>query len=224
MPQLAELWLDKERPEVFRKYVLSSGCLQAGILGLILTGYILAGRMFLHIWLGASVGDATIISYLIGLIMMSAMFFPLSQSMLEVSMYAQNKYFARTVILTLNAVCSSLLLWPAVAAFGLLGAAATLGASTFVFNFISMNLYYSKIYKHVKEFVIKVLLKTLLCIAVSSAIGLLIIQQNPSSVLISAVGTLAGVLVYGVLAYYLLYRSNKLKQNAAVADSSADGT
>jgi O-antigen/teichoic acid export membrane protein len=223
MPRLAELWLDKEQPEVFRKYVLSSGRLQAGILGLILTGFILAGRVFLRLWLGASVGDATITSYLIGLIMMSAMFFPQSQSMLEVSMYAQNKYSARTVILMLNAVISSLLLLPAVKAFGLLGAAMTLAASIFVFNFLSMNLYYSKIYRHVKEFVSKVLLKTLLCIAVSSAIGLGIIQQNPSSIFLNIAGTFVGVLAYGALSYYLLYRSNQ-KENAALPDSPAEGT
>ena len=204
MPKLSALWLDKENPDKFSDYVLFSGRVQSGILGGILVGFSLFGQLFLSLWVGSSFDT----SYYIALIVMASMFFPMAQSMLEVSLYAQEKYLVRTIILFAGAMAIITLLQPALRLFGLMGSAYIIAASTMVFNFGVMNLYYRRIYSNIKQFNTNVIIKTLPCILISAAGGFLLKHLLPNTTMYAILAGVIGMLIYAVLAWLLLYRQD----------------
>jgi len=198
MTKLSELWHTRDSGGGYWTYIISSGRMQAAALGGILIGFIVFGRQFLILW----VGEQFIISYYIGLLVMAAMFFSLSQAMLEVSLYAQNKYTVRTVVFFISAAANCLLLPVGIMLFGLMGTAYVLALTTFAVNFIVMNIYFSKTHRRMSEFNAQVIARLLPAIIISSAVGVLISLVNYESIIIAALASAAALVIYAAAIFF----------------------
>ena len=208
IPKISKLWFSKDDDNAFWTYTMASGRIQSVVLGAILIGFIILGRIFLRLWVGSEFDD----SYFVALIVMIPMFLSLSQSMLEVALYAQNKYFVRSIVLFISSAVNILFVWIGSKMFGLMGAGYAILTTTLIFNFLGMNFYYQRIYKKMKDFNINIILKMFPPIIVSSAVGLLIVNIDLSSVILAILGAASGFLVYIVMVYLLHFRHIDLRK------------
>ena len=207
MPMLSKLWFAADNRDGFWSYTLTSGRIQTIALGFILVGFIILGKPFLNIWVGSDFNA----SYMIALLIMTAMFLSLSQSMLEVSLYAQNKYLMRSVVLFASSAISMALVWIFVRIFGLMGSGYAIMITTILFNFIGMNLYYRRVYPKMNEFNMEIIMKMLIPVSVSSIVGLIIVNISANSILLSLLGGVVGISVYLVLVYLTYFKGIPIK-------------
>jgi len=195
---MSELWLKKDESGDYWNYIMFAGRLQAMVLGAILLSFIVLGRQFLILW----VGETFIPSYNIALFVMTAMFFSLSQAMLEISLYAQNKYTVRTTVFFISAAVNIILLPIGISWFGLMGTAYVLTFTIFFINFLVMNVYFRKTHKRMGEFNLNVIARLLPSILICSAAGVLISLINYDSFIIAALACAAALILYTAMVYF----------------------
>ena len=206
IPKLSELWFADDNRVEFWNYTLKAGRIQTVVLGLILVMFTILGQMFLKLWVGSEFAA----SYFVALVIMCAMYLSLSQSMLEVSLYAQNKYLIRSVVLFVSSMLNLLLVGIGVKFFGLMGSGYALMITTLLFNFLGMNLYYRRVYPKMNEFNFEIIIKMLIPVTLSAVVGFLIVNINPDSILFAAFGALAGLVLYSVSVYFVQFRGMAL--------------
>lgn len=127
---------DAELDEVFRRV----GRIQFYILSLILIGYISIGHDFICLWAGPDYS----VSYLIGLMLMLAVFVPLFQNVgLEIQK-AKNKHKARSIVYLIIALANVAMTIPLAKIWGGTGAAFATMICMIAGNTLFMNWYYAK--------------------------------------------------------------------------------
>lgn len=127
---------DSELDEVFQKV----GRIQFYILSLILIGYISIGHDFICIWAGPDYSD----SYLIGLMLMLAVFVPLFQNVgLEIQK-AKNKHKVRSIVYLIIALANVAMTIPIAKRWGGTGAAFATMVCMIIGNALFMNWYYAR--------------------------------------------------------------------------------
>ncbi len=125
---------DKEISDLFIK----TGRLQFCVLAIILSGFFVFGRPFIHLWAGADYGD----SYIITLIFFISLICPLIQNVGITILLARGVQKFRSLVYLAIAICSlagQILISPH---FGAVGCAAVIGLTLFVGQWLIMNIYY----------------------------------------------------------------------------------
>ena len=211
MPECSDIWFKRKNNDEFNSFVNESGKIQTAFLGLILVCFIAFGRTFLYIWMGNvwSAHDINL-AFTIALLMLVSFFFPYSQSMLEIASYAQNKYLGRAVILVLSTAFNTIFLWFGLKTFGLIGAGYAVVASTIIFRFILMNIYFHRIGLGVKSYIYNINVKILPTLLITTGIGAgaLIFMYDSMQVQIAA--GIVSTMIYLIL-IYMLYLSDNQK-------------
>ena len=140
LPTVTELRLSDNKVE-FNKFMLKTGRTNILLLSVILVGFIAAGKTFLDIWIGLDFD----IAYYLAAIMMVSHYLYLSESMLEMVLFSDNKYLFKAVITAAATVVNIILVVWLTGFFGIVGAALAVLITTFVFKVVGMNLYYMKL-------------------------------------------------------------------------------
>lgn len=119
------------------------GRLQYLIISLILSGYIVFGRIFIHFWSGDAYQDA----YWIALFTMIPLAIPLIQNIAYNTILAQKKHQFRAIVYLIIAIINIVSTCLAIPHYGIIGAAVCTGISFVAGNGIIMNIYYCKVTK-----------------------------------------------------------------------------
>ncbi len=201
MGTISKLWLYPKDREALWGYVFWFGKIQAAVLGFILLGFVVAGPMFIQLWLGKEFS----MSYLIALYVMLSLFIPLTQSTMEMTLFADNKYLGRNLIELARIVFTALMIPLLINFFGVVGIAYTIGAATIVFKFGAMNMLYRKNHLPILSFNKKVVLRILPSLIPAISAGLLITALNNTSLLIALLGTGTAVALYLVLTPFTFF-------------------
>ena len=143
LPKITRMEVQKAPPQAFTDILIKTGRLQFIILGLLLAGFVGAGKPFTLLW----VGDTSGVVYQISLLFMLALTVPLIQTIGISILQAKNKHRFRALsYLLITAVCVTMgaLL---VDSLGIWGVALATIVSLVLGNTILMNIYYHRMIK-----------------------------------------------------------------------------
>lgn len=141
LPQLSQISAHKSFKEQTNEVFLKVSRLQLMVMSIFLCGFILYGKTFLNFWLGAGFDE----SYYYSLIIMFALFIPLTQSIGIWILQAQNKHYFRAYVYTASAIFNIFLGIFLVKNIGAKGCAIATAISILLGQGLAMNLYYKKI-------------------------------------------------------------------------------
>lgn len=144
------------------------GRIQAYIMTLIVSGFVVFGKPFIYFYAGDEYGE----SYWVAILIMIPNMIPLVQSMCLSILIAKNLHRFRSIVYLIMAVSNVIGTWFLMRIWGVIGAALMSGIALLIGNGIIMNWYYAKkaglnIRKFWKEIVEIIITPTILCIAVS---------------------------------------------------------
>ncbi len=203
LTRIAELETNSQhRP--MQDYLLRTGGAQASFFGLVLVGFAVFGQMFLSVWLE---GDYTV-SYRAALVVMAVQLLPGAQSILDIVLYAKNKYMFRTVIIAAQVVCNTLLLIPMIGQFGLMGVAYSVAITIFIFNFVGMSFCYRHYGIEVGRYNRRVILQLFPAILCGTGTGFLVGHLTGWSLPGALFGVAAAALIYGGMVILTYSRTN----------------
>lgn len=203
VPQATQMILRKASGEELTDLVISPGRIQFMFCGAVVTGFILFGRYFIHLWTGKEAYEA----YLCAIIIIVPHLFPLVQNVCLSILIAMNKRLFRSLVVAgtsiLNIVISVIL----VPKIGIIGAAIGTAISVIIGNIIITNIYY---YKYIGLNVIRmygqIFSRTLLCIIIASVFSSLTLLINCGELAHLVIGFITYVIVYAVLLF--IYGAN----------------
>ena len=124
------------------------GRIQYSLLGLIFTGFILFGQVFLKLWVGELLSEA----YKMTLVIMIPLTIPLIQNLGILILQAKNKHAFRSIVYVIIAVVNVVISIPLAKRYGGLGCAIATSGCLFIGNGIIINFYYQRIGIKVVEF------------------------------------------------------------------------
>lgn len=139
-PQVNQIVAEKRGDEPLNEIFIRVGRVQFLIVSLILMGYIFVGQQFINIWAGSDYSG----SYIIGLMLLIAVFVPSFQNVgLEIQK-AKNLHKARSIVYLAVAVFNVIITIPLSMLYGGAGAAFATMICMLSGNFVFMNIYYHK--------------------------------------------------------------------------------
>ena len=127
---------DKKVSDIF----IQVSRLQLYLMALVLSGFIVFGRAFISLWVGAEYLDA----YYIVLLLIAPALIPLTQNICISIIQAKNKHQFRAVVYLIIAIINIAVSIPLAVKFGGIGAAIGTAAANVLGQIITMNLYYWK--------------------------------------------------------------------------------
>jgi O-antigen/teichoic acid export membrane protein len=198
LPRLSRLsYLSEDMTEI-NKIFFKIGRLQFLIVFLVLTGFIIFGKLFLRLWVGANYDDA----YGYSLIIMIPLLIPLIQSVGISVLEAKNKHPFRSKLILAIAIVNVIASIPLAKAFGGIGCAAATGVALFIGQGVVLNIYYSRvIHLKIKAFFVEILKMATPLIFVGVAGYLAFEHLGQNNVMTLVVGVLLYLTVYGAVAY-----------------------
>lgn len=121
-------------------FAIRIGRIQALIIGIIISGFIVFGRPFIHFYVGDSYKD----SYWVALLIMIPNIIPIVQNVFLNIIVAQNKHRFRSIAYLGIAIANVIGTWFLLKELGVIGAALMTGIARIVGQGFVMNWYYSK--------------------------------------------------------------------------------
>ena len=140
LPHITELTTKEKDLKKVSEIFVRIGRIQFIILGFLMSGFIVFGRMFIGLWVGDEMGDA----YAIALVVIIPAIVPLSQNIGISVIRALNRHRFRSVMYLGIAVLNVGLSIPLAMRFGGFGAACATGFGTCLGQIITMNWFYYK--------------------------------------------------------------------------------
>lgn len=141
LPRITRLVTSNENRKEISDLFIRTGRLQFIIISLILSGFLVFGRTFIHLWAGNGYDE----SYLITVIFFTALLCPLIQNVGITILLARGQQKFRSVVYLAIAVFS--LVGQALVSplYGATGCAIVIGLTLFIGQWVVMNIYYYKI-------------------------------------------------------------------------------
>ena len=137
-PRVNRLVFQEQDNKKLDQLLSKVGRIQFIVLALVLSGFVVFGREFIHLWAGGGYDEA----YSIALLLMGPVTVPLIQNLGIEIQRAKNKHKARSIAYLFIAVGNIILSIPLIYRFGATGAAAGTAICLFMGNIVFMNLYY----------------------------------------------------------------------------------
>ena len=140
LPKVTKMEDNKESNEAFTDVFIKTGRIQYLLMALIITGFVLFGRVFVNWWAGPGYEDA----YIISCILMIPITIPLIQNIGLSILQAKNLYKYRTIIFFGIAILNVVLSIPLAKMYGGIGAATATSIALILGQGIILNIYYHK--------------------------------------------------------------------------------
>ena len=212
-PKIAKISAISDSMEELSKLFRHVGRLQFVILGLIMTGFVLFGKIFLILWVGERFSDA----YIMVLLIMLPQTIPLIQNTGVVILQAKNKHAYRSIVYVFMAVLNVVLSVLFLRKFGGIGSAAILGLCKFIGDGLVMNWYYWKRLKiDIKGFYIDIF-QLSIPVIISLVIGWIALSLiSISSWAMLFLGIIMYSIVYSVMVFGIGLHPNEKKQITSI--------
>ncbi|MBO7215340.1 MAG: oligosaccharide flippase family protein [Clostridia bacterium] len=187
-----------------QKLVVKIGRIQFMLLGMALAGFIVVGKQFVSLWLGAGFEDV----YLIVLILMAPSLLELSVNVCLSILRAQNNLGFRTLILLATTVLNAVITLVGTYYFNYFAAAIGTAASFLIGSVIIMNIYYFKKYKfNMIKIYRRIFSGIWICLILSAVASYLATLIFTSVLLKFVLGVIAFIIVYAIT--MILFGFNK---------------
>lgn len=181
LPKITAMITRKTSEREVSDLFIRIGRIQYIIMAFILSGFILFGKAFIMLWAGVDYSDA----YLISVIIMVPLTFPLIQNLGITILQARNQHKFRSILYIIVAACSLALSIPLAKMYGGIGCAIGTSLALIAGNTIAINIYYYKrIHIDIPRFWIEIL-KMSLPILVITALGLTLNYIYPDNTIFS---------------------------------------
>jgi len=141
LPESVRMIENRASGDELSEYVGRTGRFQFMLCGAIFGGFVLFGREFIALWSGKE----TLISWNIAVILMLSSLVPIVQNVCLTILTALNKRAFRSYMLLIGIVVNIAISIPLVRKYGVIGAPSGTVVSSILFNWIGMNIYYSKV-------------------------------------------------------------------------------
>ncbi len=116
------------------------GRCQILLIGLMLTGFLLFGRVFIRLWIGEEYAD----TYYVGLLLIIPTIFVLTEEIPNALLYVRNKVKYRAIAYTVGTIICSIMTYFLSSRIGALGAGISVFSAIIVFDVIIMNFFYHR--------------------------------------------------------------------------------
>ena len=140
VPRVTNMVFSNSSKRNFTDFFIRIGRLQYLVVSLIVSGFIVFGRQFIHLWVGDGYSEA----YMVALLTLLPVVIPLIQNTGISIVTAQNKHRFRSVVYLIIAILNVVSTAIAVNYWGIIGAAACSAASYIIGQGFIMNWYYWK--------------------------------------------------------------------------------
>lgn len=208
LPKVVKMEEDKRPIEEFSDIFIKTGRLQFYILALVLSGFVIFGRVFLRFWAGSGYEDA----YLITIILLAGGLFPLTQSVGASILQAKNRHKFRTLILLGVAILNVLITIPLTKAIGGLGAAIGTCISLILGQGILLNIYYWREVKlNIPKFIFEIFKISVSVVIISVASFFIYNYLIPAKFIYLILGIGIYTLIYIIIAW--LFSMNKYEKD-----------
>lgn len=152
LPKVTKMVVGQAKGEEKTMLMIKVGRLQLYIIGMIITGLIVFGRDFFHLWLG----DGFDKSYYAMLIIIFPCLFHLTTGIAEELIYATNNVKYRSLIYVSCSIISTLTIVVLAPRWGAIGAAVGVCAGfVFAYNILAYSIYYKVLHLNIKLFLLK---------------------------------------------------------------------
>ncbi len=151
IPKLSVLSGEEGNKARINQVYLSISRIQFFVVNFIFIGFIVLGREFIQIWAGPDFTEA----YLLTVIILFALVFPMSQNIAIYALQAMNKHMVRSIITVISSFVTVLLSIPICREYGLMGCGLTIALGLFIGNGIIATYYYYRVGFDVKEYLIQ---------------------------------------------------------------------
>ena len=143
LPKMSKMVAKKAPPNELTDMFIKVGRVQFYIMFLILTGFILFGKLFIQLWLG----NDFIESYYVTLCLIVPALIPLIQNLGLSILQAMNKFKFKSISTFIMAIFNIIISIILAKQFGAVGAALGTSISYLICNIILINIYYYKVIK-----------------------------------------------------------------------------
>lgn len=196
VPKATQMVLRKASGEELTDLVIGPGRIQFMFCGAIVTGFILFGRYFIHLWAGTEADEA----YICAVLILVPHLFPLIQNVCLSILTAKNKRLFRSLVVAGTSILNIIITVILVPKVGIVGAAIGTAISVFVGNIIITNIYYNKyIGLNVMRMYRQIFSRTLLCIIIASGISSLTLLIRCGELMHLIIGITTYIVVYAIL-------------------------
>lgn len=209
LPRVAKMQANNASDEEFTDIFIKTGRIQYIILALIMSGFVLYGREFINImWVGSEYDK----SYVIAIILMLPLTFPLIQNVGLNIIQAKNQYKYRVKVLFIFAIVNAIISILFVKWWGAIGAALGTSLSIVVGQGFFMNwFYYKKTHIDIPKFWKNIVLLTIPIFMCSLLGGGIKLTWNINSKLILITQILIYCLIYAIGMY--MFGMNKYEKD-----------
>ena len=143
LPKVTRMVSGHENRHEVSTLMIRVGRLQLLVLGLIITGFIVLGKPFIELWMGADFTP----SYYVALFLIVPGIITLSQEIANTLLFVVNEIKYRAILFILASVISVIIGVVLSPQFGALGPAIGVGVALVLCHVIGMNIVYSKVLK-----------------------------------------------------------------------------
>ena len=210
-PRVYQIVGEKDGDEKATQLFTGLGRIQSIVLFLIVTGFIVFGRPFINLWVGADYSDC----YAITLLLMIPVTVPEIQKIgLEIQR-AKNKHKFRSVLYAIIAVVNIIISIPLSNTYGAIGAAIGTAITITIGNGLIMNIYYHKVIKLNIIYFWKEILKLIPAAVIPCAAGVIIMRfVNCTNWICLMLGIVTYVVAYAVC--ILLFGVNRAEREKVI--------
>lgn len=209
LPQITRNVMENCSGEHLTDQVIRPGRIQFILCGGMLGGFLLFGQQFILMWSGAETQDA----WLLAVLSMIPAMLPLVQNVCLSILVAKNKRAFRSYMLLAGAIFNVLVSYIMVSRIGIMGVAIGFAMSSFIFNFLVMNVYYRRVIKLNVWRIFASIFKGLLpCLLGAIGLGALLLLVPAQGVLWFACQCLIFCLIFAALLYGYGLNSNEKSQ------------
>ena len=140
LPRVTEMISKNRTTTEISNLFISTGRIQAIVMFLILSGFTVFGKGFIHLWAGEDYAQ----SYYITLIFFGALFIPLIQNVGVTILQARNQLNFRSICYLIISFLSLILQFALAKSFGAIGCAIAVGSALLIGQGFIMNIYYDR--------------------------------------------------------------------------------
>ena len=200
IPQVNQIVAKYNDNKMLDDVFIRVGKIQAYVIFLVVTGFAVFGKTFIHLWAGSDYTE----SYYIALMLFCVLVVPYIQNLGVEIQRAKNKHRVRSVVYLIMAGVNVLVSIPLIKAYGAIGAAVGTTISIFLCNVVFMNIYYSRYIGLNIGLFWKKILRVVPSVFPPLAFGVLynvIVKEERWSALVIGIGLYTAI--YGLSLYFL---------------------
>lgn len=205
LPRITKMLEEKDADKKVSDIFIKVSRIQLYLMTLILSGFIIYGRVFINLWVGPEYKDV----YYIILLLIAPAIIPLTQNIGISVIQAKNKHQFRSIMYLIIAVINISISIPLARAYQGIGAAIGTAIANFLGQILIMNIFYWKVVKIDIPKYWKFLIKFIISIGFVSMLNMALIKNIEFTWIKLIVGAFLYTIVYLSIVYRFMNEEEK---------------